>query len=144
VYRVRTLEKHPVQAERLEVDVMINKLRRFLRNWLLKDEIKELKDVISYQKQAKEFVEEARKLYFSASGSLSVANEMVSRCLDVSVDVGIKQPSWAVICVKGKPETIRFMELSGNSAQELRVFLRHFQYSNVILDSPFSKEFFRL
>jgi hypothetical protein len=122
----------------------MKKLREILRNWLFRKEISDLNRLLTYKEQARQYIEEARSCYQNASQSYHMAHELITRCLDVGIDHNIKSPSWAVICIKGKPETVRFMQLEAQSAQELREFLKHLQGGDVIFDSPFSKEFFNL
>jgi len=123
---------------------MFENLKKILKDWLFKEELRKLNGLANFQEQAREHVEEARKAYINAYDSYHYANDLLASCLDVGVDVGFKSPSWAVICIKGKPETVRFMQLDNNDAQALRQFLKRFENSNVIFDSPFSKEFYRI
>lgn len=121
---------------------MLKKLKIYLRNWLLKDEITEMKRVIFLSEQADEYRKESIALCHRAANSYNIAKEMHAKCLDVGVDVNLRSPSWAVICVKGKPETVRFMELDHQGADRLRMFLKSMEGSCLIVDSPFSKHFF--
>lgn len=57
--------------------------------------------------------------------------------IDVGADVGYKgNESWAVICIKGKPESVRFIDLRGVDERQLVMFLRDFEKRNMTLDLP--------
>ena len=64
--------------------------------------------------------------------------KMYNRITDVAVDVGFHdvEHSWAVVCVEGRPEYVKFIPLSGADARTVMNFLRQFQYSPPIVDSP--------
>lgn len=64
--------------------------------------------------------------------------KMYNQITDVAVDVGFhdSERSWAVVCVEGRPEYVKFIPLSGADARTVRNFLRQFQYSQTIVDSP--------
>ena len=55
------------------------------------------------------------------------------------VDVGFHSDdhSWAVICIAGRPEYVKFLPLKHKDTMEIVRFLKQFQYSNKVIDSPF-------
>ena len=64
--------------------------------------------------------------------------KMYNQITDVAVDVGFhdSEHSWAVVCIAGRPEYVKFIPLSGTDARTVMNFLRQFQYSRLIVDSP--------
>lgn len=64
--------------------------------------------------------------------------KMYNQITDVAVDVGFHdlEHSWAVVCVEGRPEYVKFIPLSGADARTVMNFLRQFQYSQPIVDTP--------
>ena len=65
--------------------------------------------------------------------------KMYNQITDVAVDVGLfhdSEYSWAVVCIEGRPEYVKFFPLSGAYARTVMDFLRQFQYSKLIVDSP--------
>jgi hypothetical protein len=122
----------------------MNKIKEIIKNWLFKEEINKINHILNNQKELENAIVEARDNYWTAYNSLIDSRDMVGRCLDIGVDHGIKEPSWAVVCIKGKPESVRFMRLDAQTAREVRDFLKRFSASNVIFDSPFDREFFRI
>ena len=93
------------------------KLKRFiilkLNNWL---EIDDIKHGLNWDKERIEFLEGFMK---------------------AGVDVNMKEPSWAVVCIKGRPEYVQFVQLSPNNAKEVKAFLQHFNRKNAVVDNPF-------
>lgn len=64
--------------------------------------------------------------------------KMYNQLTDVAVDVGFhdSEHSWAVVCIAGRPEYVKFIPLSRADARTVMDFLRQFQYSQLIVDSP--------
>lgn len=64
--------------------------------------------------------------------------KMYNRITDVAVDVGFHdvEHSWVVVCIAGRPEYVKFIPLSRADARTVMNFLRQFQYSQLIVDSP--------
>jgi hypothetical protein len=55
--------------------------------------------------------------------------------LDVSVDIHQKEPSWAVVCLRGKIERVNFYISDSNTIEEIAQFLRQFKKENIIIDA---------
>ena len=51
----------------------------------------------------------------------------IERLVQVGIDVHLKSSSWAVFCINGKAEYVRFVELDCKSLQELRMMIRKFE-----------------
>lgn len=62
---------------------------------------------------------------------------------NLAVDVYPKEwhHNWAVICVKGKPEYVKFIDLKHTDARDLRMFIKRFEGTNRAIDAP-HREFF--
>ena len=120
-------------------------IKALIKNWLFKEEIEKLNNIFQKQQKLENAIVEARENYNRAYNSLTDTKEVLARCLDVGVDYNARYgDSWAVISIKGKPDTVRFIVLESQTAREMHEFLKRFEQSNVIFDSPFSKEFFRI
>lgn len=122
------------------------KLREKLRNWLFKDELSVLKDAISKYEEACEEHKKANAVAKIAKADLDAAQKdivyskkLINQLMDVGVDVGFKSDdhSWAVICIQGHPEYVKFMPLAHQDIYHVMQFLKQFQYSNRVVDSPF-------
>ncbi len=55
--------------------------------------------------------------------------------VDVGVDVHQNSPSWAVVCLRGKQEYVRFYGADDNTINEIIKFLRCFNNRGLI-DAP--------
>ena len=124
---------------------IIETIRIKLKRWLLEEELQDIRqmrlnlaNVQHNYEHAMEEVVLARNSYYDAKTSYTIARDMVARCLDMGVDIGVRDRSWAVVCIGGKVETVRFMRLNDENAKEIRMFLRHFAASNLIVDTPIS------
>lgn len=62
----------------------------------------------------------------------------VKELINVGVDLNLHNPreNWAVICVQGKPDYVRFVSLDSKQIRDVERFLRNFDHRNVTLDAP--------
>jgi len=58
--------------------------------------------------------------------------------LEVNIDVHVtpRSPSWAVVCLKGKQECLKFYGGDYHTIEEISIFLRQFDRDNRLIDSP--------
>ncbi|MGV4321199.1 hypothetical protein [Bacillus mojavensis] len=67
-------------------------------------------------------------------------NEFIISHFNISVDVNhpsYKEHSWAVISIQGKPEYVRFINLSNQDMHAIHRFLKQFDKTNMTIDSPY-------
>ena len=104
-----------------------------LRTWLFKDELKQFEEAKMEFVMAKEAYSDAQKL-------ATDSNKLVNSLMDVGVDIELypNDYSWAIICIKGRPEYVKFIPLNHKDARDIMIFLKHFEYSNRVVDSPFA------
>lgn len=124
---------------------MFQKLKEKIRKWLLEilqPDIDALKNEINESTTALRFAtnncnDAARQCQISIQQNEEM-KKMYNRITDVAVDVGFHdvEHSWAVVCVEGRPEYVKFIPLSCADARTVMNFLRQFQYSQTIVDSP--------
>jgi hypothetical protein len=57
---------------------------------------------------------------------------------DVGTDIGLYSDdhSWAVICIHGKVDYVRFIDMRREDVMTITKFLKNFEYSNRVTDSP--------
>jgi hypothetical protein len=129
-----------------EVVKIKDKIRDKLKQWLFAEELSKFET-------AEQNYKEAENLYSRSAGYLNTAKEeytwslkMVDDChklinsmMDVGTDVGFYSDdhSWAVVCIKGHPEYVKFIPLSHKDARGVLDFLKRFRYSDRVVDSPF-------
>lgn len=121
------------------------KLKEKLKNWLFKDElndIQELKDkydaLIRSAERANAAMNEAREMHYKSQGLLADCHKLMNSICDVGTDIGFKdsEHSWAVICIHGKMDYVKFVDMSQRDIRSIADFLKNFEYSNRIIDSP--------
>lgn len=124
---------------------MFQKLKEKIRKWLLEilqPDIDALKNEINESNTRLNFAtsscdEAARQCQISTKQNEEM-KKMYNEITDVAVDVGFhdSEHSWAVVCIAGRPEYVKFIPLSRADARTVMNFLRQFQYSQLIVDSP--------
>ena len=122
-----------------------DKIKEKLRNWLFKEEIKELTELKkNYEKfmlsleRAKSLADEARYQHRKSYDLLTDCRKFMNSVCDVGTDIGFRSNdhSWAVICVHGKKDFIKFVDMHQSDVRNIVSFLKNFEYSNRVTDSP--------
>ena len=136
-----------------------NKIKEKLRSWLFKEEIVEIekiKDNINavavsvdaiqstYDECLRRIeqgyikIRDAADLHDKSHTLLEDCRKFMNSICDVSTDVGFKssEHSWAIICVHGKMDYVKFIDMSHRDIMEISHFLKRFEYSNRVTDSP--------
>lgn len=113
----------------------------------LKDKIKELlfkEEIQRINKMEQSLTYEENRMRCAAI-QLNNAEKEIEECrrlltqfIDIGVDVGFhtEEHSWAVICIAGHPEYVKFLPLTHRDARSVLDFLKQFQYSRQVIDSP--------
>jgi hypothetical protein len=75
--------------------------------------------------------------------SVNVLHNTVENVVHIGTDVYRENTghSWAVVCVEGKINVIKFIDLNRQNAREIFDFLKHFEAGRHCVDTPM-KEFF--
>lgn len=125
---------------------ILEKLRVKLRKWLFQEEIKDIEHIkdginsaIARYERSNNALIIAKNKYEDSSQSMNQFRNFLESILDVGVDVCYfpQEYSWAVVCIKGKPEYVKFIPFHQHrDAKEVLDFLKQFQYSNKVVDSP--------
>lgn len=106
------------------------KLRNRLRNWLLKEEFEEFNNKIKDMEMAYDKLEDQYRL--------------VTDLMQVGVDHHVYNPTnnWAVICVGGKNEYVRFARFEARDMREVQSFLKRYEQKNTRIDSCIPTDLF--
>ena len=110
-------------------------LKEKIKQWLVKEVLKE---EIQKLNQAQACYNRANILCEQSLKTNREMQKMYNEITDVAVDVSFQgeEHSWAVVCIAGKPEYVKFIPLSSSDARTVIEFLKKFQYSKHIIDSP--------
>lgn len=121
------------------------KFKEKLKNWLFADEIKELQKLKNdydwlenITRTSLVFLNDAKDKHKESHKLLDNCRKLLNQICDVGVDVGFhtEDHSWAVICIAGHPEYVKFLTLTNRDARGVLDFLKQFQYSKQVIDSP--------
>ena len=139
------------------------KLKEKIKNWLLKEELNEI-EKIKDKLQATEIevkeiketcdeclqrIDQAHKMLLEEINKhhksyvlLEDCRKFMNSICDVGTDVGFKSDdhSWVVICVHGKMDYVKFVDMKQRDIMEITSFLKRFEYSNRVTDSPLYKK----
>lgn len=123
------------------------KIRNKLRLWLLADDLlqveeskKAYEDAHERSMRANMQLVEAVSAHKESYKLVNDCHKMMNQMIDVGTDVGFYSDdhSWAVVCIKGHPEFVKFIPLLHNDARAVLEFLKHFKYADIVVDSPFA------
>ena len=126
------------------------KLKEKLKNWLFKEELNDIKVIKeNYDKhilsleRAKALTDEAREQHRKSHDLLSDCHKFMNSICDVGTDIGFRSAdhSWAVICIHGKKDYVKFVDMHQSDIRTIANFLKQFEYSNRVTDSPLSKDY---
>jgi len=76
---------------------------------------------------------------------LEIKYSNLEKSLNMGVDIACRDhDSWAVICIQGKADYVKFLKLPSNDIMEIQAFLRRFQMAYKIVDAPpFARHLFK-
>lgn len=64
-------------------------------------------------------------------------NDLLVNQFNISADINhYENHSWAVISIQGKPEYVRFVNLSNQDIRSIYMYLKQFEGTNRTVDSP--------
>lgn len=85
-------------------------------------------------------------MFNSAKRDMNRSTEIAEQCrktmnsiCDVGIDIGFRDDyhNWAVVCIHGKTEFVKFVPLTQKDIMSVADFLKQFEYSKRRVDSPF-------
>lgn len=121
------------------------KLKDKLKNWLFKEELNDIKQIkknydelLNSVERAHALTDEARTMHDKSHALLSDCHKFMNSICNVGTDVGFRSNdhSWAVICVHGKMDYVKFVDMHQSDIRTIVSFLKNFKHSNMVTDSP--------
>lgn len=125
-----------------------NYFKKIFKKWFLEAYEEELKEIKSkYDNMLKHYdhiCKEARCVKEEYNRYIELVencHKLINSICDVGTDVGYtrSEHSWAVICVHGQRDYVKFVDMSQDDIRSINTFLKQFQYSNRVTDSPLAK-----
>lgn len=122
----------------------IQQLKNRIKNWLLADELKDIQElknqyehIIKIYDHSEALLTEARKEHMKSRDIIVDCHKYMNSICDVGTDIGLyNDHSWAVICIHGKIDYVRFIDMRREDVMTITKFLKNFEYSNRVTDSP--------
>ena len=115
------------------------KIRNKLKNWLFADEIQRINNIEKSIEVAAHALKMSSFKLDKSQKEVEECRKLVTQMIDMGVDVGFHSDdhSWAVVCIAGHPEYVKFLPLTHRDARSVLDFLKQFRYSKQVIDSPF-------
>lgn len=120
-------------------------IKEKIKNWLLADELKDIQElknqyehIIKIYDHSEALLTEARKEHMKSRDIIVDCQKFMNSICDVGTDIGFTSDdhSWAVICIHGKIDYVRFIDMRREDVMSITKFLKNFEYSNRVTDSP--------
>ena len=127
------------------------KLRKFLcidniENEFRKHETKNKYEVESLQYQVNSNYKTLNKNISHFQESVNTLHTTVENVVHIGTDVHYAPDnynhSWAVICVEGKINIVKFIPLDRKDARDIMHFLKHFESGRHCVDTPYKEMFY--
>jgi hypothetical protein len=121
------------------------KLKDKIKNWLFKEELDDIKEtkekydeLLRSVERAQATTHKAQEMHDKSHALLEDCRKLMNSICDVGTDIGFKNSdhSWAVICIHGKMDYVKFVDMNQRDIRSIADFLKNFEYSNRVIDSP--------
>lgn len=132
---------------------LMEKIKARLTKWLgiddlnnnLSEEIRKLEEKVWSNNSS---ISSVGHVVSHNKASINTLHRTVENIVHIGTDIdyGTSNNSWAVICIEGKMNIVKFMDLSGRDAREVMSFLKQFEVGKHCIDSPnrmFREEVFK-
>ena len=128
---------------------LLRKIKDIIKQWLLKDELKEIAKIKSFKtdydylvnisRRSLSLLNEAKDREEKSYTLLDDCHKFMNSICDVGTDIGYRDVdhSWAVICVHGARDYIKFVDMRQSDIRAIVSFLKTFERANRVTDSPF-------
>ncbi len=122
------------------------KIKDKIKEWLFSDELKDIQKLKNNYDCLKSVTQNSLVLLNDAKEKQKESYELLNECrktmnsvCDIGTDIGFhsNDHSWAVICIHGKIDYVKFIPMKQKDIMEILRFLKRFEWSNRVTDSPF-------
>ena len=116
------------------------KLRKFLGVDDVESKITKLSRGMEYnQKSNISYHDHLRDRINNHSDKINAIHKTLESVVDIGTDVcksSYDSHSWAVVCIEGRVNMVKFVDLSGRDAHSVMDFLKQFEAGRHCIDSP--------
>lgn len=112
---------------------MFKWLRNKLRSWL---GVEKLEEDLADHKKIVDILNRTNDELIVDISKLEKELNFFKSITEVGVDVHTRSNSWAVVCIAGKNEYVKFVDLQQKDARHVLQFLQGFEESHRLIDSP--------
>jgi hypothetical protein len=76
--------------------------------------------------------------------SVNTLHNTVENVVHIGTDVRVneRERSWSVICIEGKMNIVKFVDLDSRDARSILDFLKHFEAGRHCIDTPYKEMFY--
>lgn len=100
-------------------------------------EINRLESLIKMEKNSRESIDKVLK---ETNKTVCTLGETIRNIVSVGADVVPndmgRDRSWAVVCIEGKYNIVKFIDLYGEDHRRIIDFLRQYEGSRIVVDAP--------
>lgn len=127
------------------------KLKERIKKWLYKDELEQMKLKISSLESEYDWLKNvttnsvtmfnnAKRDCNDATETCKILQRTINDVCDVGVDVALYESyhNWAVVCIHGKTDFVKFIPMQQKDVRTIQQFLKQFEYTGnrMRIDSP--------
>lgn len=115
------------------------KLRVKLREWLFITDLE--KDFYKHRQESGCEFGRLEKNIKGNKDRIDILHDTVENVVHIGTDVRVsdKEHSWAVVCIEGKMNVVKFVDLNGKNTREILSFLRNFEAGRNCIDTPYKE-----
>ncbi|HID0767989.1 TPA: hypothetical protein ACXDAZ_002518 [Clostridium botulinum] len=128
-------------------DKFKNKIKVRMIKWLELDTFKEeYKQYINKNEKDKyDFKNSINNNYNEHSEQIDALNRTLKSAISLGADIKpniyTKDRSWAVVCIEGKYNIVKFIDMQGQDYRYILDFLKQFECSKRVIDAPCNQMF---
>lgn len=128
-----------------------NKLKYKLMKWLeveqLQSDHKEYirkndRNIFNYERN----LENSHKIEQQQEEQIDALNRTLRSIVSIGTDIDTRRPtqgsrSWAVVCIEGRYNIVKFIDLQGQDCRQMLDYLKQFECSRRVIDIPYTQMF---
>lgn len=121
-----------------------NKLRKFLYIDELESSVSDLNATMQTSKSNLEYeIKKINRDISDCNNVIDALHNTIENIVHIGTDIRHEgKGSWAVICIEGNMNIVKFVDLDRKDAREVMDFLKHFEAGRHCIDTPYKQMFY--